>query len=237
MYKVNDIVVYRRDVCKIIGKHRSDFTGEMCYEMVPYMVQDGSIKMLVPVSNRGGHLRDLITKEEVDALIKEAAGIKALANKPANMKSQYANLLKGDDINDLICIIKTSYGRNKARMEQHKKLASIDDEYLQKAEKYLYDEISVALGMDYEEAKEYFEKAVDKEVKKQKAAKKRQAAAKKKAAEKAKASKPKTTKKDSKKTKKDTKKDTKKTKKTTTKKDTKKDTKKKTTKTKAKKKK
>lgn len=162
MYKVNDIVVYRRDVCKIVGKHRSDFTGEMCYDLVPYMKQDGSVKMQVPVSNKAGNLRDLITEEEIRELIISAPDIQTLENKPANMKSQYAALLKGNDIADLICIIKTSCGRNKARMEQHKKLASIDDEYLQKAEKYLYEEISVALGKTYEDAKAYFEEEVAK---------------------------------------------------------------------------
>ena len=162
MYKVNDIVVYRRDVCKVVGKHRSDFTGEMCYDLVPYMNQDGSIKMQVPVSNKAGNLRDLITREEIDQLIKDAPDIRTLENKPANMKSQYAALLKGNDISDLICIIKTSYGRNKARMEQHKKLANIDDEYLQKAEKYLYEEVAVAMDMSFEEAKKYFEDEVEK---------------------------------------------------------------------------
>lgn len=162
MYKVNDIVVYRRDVCKIVGKHRSDFTGEMCYDLVPYLKQDGSVKMQVPVSNKAGNLRDLITEDEIRELIISAPDIRTLENKPANMKSQYAALLKGNDIQDLICIIKTSYGRNKARMEQHKKLASIDDEYLQKAENYLYQEISVALGKTYEEAKAYFEDEVAK---------------------------------------------------------------------------
>ena len=162
MYKVNDIVVYRRDVCKIIGKHRSDFTGEQCYILVPYEKQDGSVKMQVPVSNRGGHLRNLITREEIDRLIAEAPDIQQLENKPANMKSQYASLLKTDNLTDLICIIKTSYNRNRLRREQNKKMASVDDEYLQKAEKYLYAKIAGALGLSYDESKEFFENEVKK---------------------------------------------------------------------------
>ena len=70
MYKVNDIVVYRRDVCKVVGKHRSDFIGEMCYDLVPYRNQDGSVKMQVPISNKAGNLRDLITEEQIQQLIK-----------------------------------------------------------------------------------------------------------------------------------------------------------------------
>lgn len=166
MYKINDVVVYRRDVCKVVGKQRSDFTGEKCYVLVPYYKDDGSIKMQVPMSNKGGHLRDLVTKEEIRKLIKETPDIELLESKPANMKSQYANLIKSDSLQDLVCIIKTSYSRNKERMDQHKKLASIDDEYLQKAEEYLYNELAVALGMSFEEAKDYFSKEVAKYKKK-----------------------------------------------------------------------
>ena len=58
--------------------------------------------------------------------------------------------------------MKTSYGRNKVRLDQNKKSASVDEEYLQKAEKYLFEEMAVALGKSVEEAKKYFEKAVAK---------------------------------------------------------------------------
>ena len=58
--------------------------------------------------------------------------------------------------------MKTSYGRNKVRQDQNKKAASVDDEYLKKAEKYLFEEMSVALGKSVEDAKKYFEKAVAK---------------------------------------------------------------------------
>ena len=141
MYKINDVVVYKRDVCRVVGREKSGFTGEKCYILVPYHNTDGSTRM---------------------ELIKETPELELLTNKPANMKSQYANLLKTNEITDLIRIIKTSYERNRIRMEQHKKAASVDDEYLQKAEGYLYNELSVVLGMSFEEAKEYFTEEVSK---------------------------------------------------------------------------
>lgn len=162
MYKVNDIVMYKREVCRIVGKERSAFSGEKCYILVPYHTTDGSTRMQVPISNKAGHIRDLITKEEITELIKETPNIETLENKTANMKSQYANLLKTDSISDLVCIIKTSYLRNKARLDAHKKAASVDDEYLQKAEEYLFNELSVVLGMSYDEAKVYFNDEVNK---------------------------------------------------------------------------
>ena len=72
------------------------------------------------------------------------------------MKSQYANLLKTNEITDLIRIIKTSYERNRIRMEQHKKAASVDDEYLQKCRRLWYNELSVVLGMSFGRVKRIF---------------------------------------------------------------------------------
>ncbi len=162
LYKKGDLVVYRRDVCKVVRIAKSDFTGEKCYILVPYNQQDGSVKMQVPVSNRGGHLRDLVTEEQIRDLIAGTPDLEVLENKPANMKSQYSALMKGDSLEELVRIIKTSYARNEERIANHKRLASIDDEYLQKAEKYLYDEIAISLGMSFDESKAYFETEVEK---------------------------------------------------------------------------
>ncbi len=161
-FKRGDYVVFRRDVCKVIRIAKSDMTGENCYILVPYKQQDGSVKIQVPVSNRGGHLRSLISKEDIYALIANTPNIQTLENKPANMKSQYAALLKSDSLEDLICIIKTGYARNEERLANHKKLASVDEEYMKKAERYLYDEISVALGLSFDESKVFFETEVQK---------------------------------------------------------------------------
>lgn len=162
-YKKGDIVVFRRDVCKVVNIAKSDFTGEKCYVMVPYLKQDGSVKMQVPVSNKAGHLRDLSTKEEILGLIKMVNDVETIESKPANMKSQYAALLKTDDIKDLICIMKTTYIRNRERMLNNKKPASVDHEYFEKAEYYLFNEIAVVLDMSYDEAKAYFTSEVEKQ--------------------------------------------------------------------------
>lgn len=156
MYKINDLVVYRRNVCKVIAKKRSDFTGELCYVLEPYENTDYGCRVQVPVSNKAGHLRSVVTKDEVDELCKKSVEIEPLESKPANMKSKYQAKMKGDDLEDLVCIIKTSSQRNQERMKNNKKLAAVDGEFLQKAEDYLYSELSVALEMPKEQTKEYF---------------------------------------------------------------------------------
>lgn len=162
MYDINDIVVYRRSVCRVVGRHEDASSGEQCYLLVPYANKDNSVIMQVPVANRGGHLRNLMTREQVEQLIAETPEINVLESKPANMKSLYATLLKGDDIADLVRIIKTSYARNQKRYENHKRAAAVDSEYLERAEKYLFTELSVVLGMGYDESRDYFNSEVEK---------------------------------------------------------------------------
>ena len=101
LYKVKDIVVYRRDVCRITGKKTQWlYGGNNAIFFEPYFPTSGSVSIQVPVSNKAGHLRDLITKEEIDQLIIDTPDLETLESKPANMKSQYASLLKGNDISD-----------------------------------------------------------------------------------------------------------------------------------------
>ena len=143
------------------GKEASDFTKEKCYVLVPFANPDGSVKMQVPISDKGGHLRDMITKEEIQDLIEAIKNQDPVESKTSNLKSQYSNLLNSDSLEDLVRIIKTSYQRNQQRIAQNKRTASIDDEYLHKAEKYLFNEIAASLNISYEEAGQYFKEQVN----------------------------------------------------------------------------
>lgn len=156
-YMRGDIVMYKRDVCRVVRIGVSEYTQEECYILVPLTQPDGSIKMQVPVSNVAGHLRDLMKPEEIMALIQEVPSIETLASKPANMKSQYLNLMHSNDVRDLIRIIKTSRKRNQDRIANKKRPASVDDEFLRKAEACLFNEIAASMQMSFEESKEFFE--------------------------------------------------------------------------------
>ena len=63
---------------------------------------------------------------------------------------------------DLIKIIKTTYLRNKERIDNNKKTTDKDNHYFNQAELYLYNEFSVVLNLTYDETKEYVLNAVNK---------------------------------------------------------------------------
>ena len=62
---------------------------------------------------------------------------------------------------DLVKIIKTTYLRNQLRILNNKKISEKDDEYLKRAEKYLYEEIGVVLNISFEQTKEYVIKKIN----------------------------------------------------------------------------
>lgn len=74
----------------------------------------------------------------------------------------YINLMKTNKHEDLIKIIKTTYLRNKERLDTGKKIGDKDETFFKQAEKYLYNELSYALGLSYEECKNYIIECLNK---------------------------------------------------------------------------
>ena len=96
-----------------------------------------------------------LTKKEVEDIIKTIPNIKPIISTDRLIENEYRNLLNTNKHEDLIKIIKTTYLRNKERLDNNKKIGGKDDEYFKQAEKYLYSEFSIVLGMSYDETRKY----------------------------------------------------------------------------------
>lgn len=153
MYKKDDYVVYKRDVCKVNGVIPKKFNNMDYYSLSP--VLDESLKIDVPVDNKLGLMRSLITKKELDDIINKIPNIKPLSTTDKQIENEYKKLMNTASHEDLIKIIKTTYLRNKERLDSNKKIGDKDNSYFELAEKYLYTEFMIVLGINFEEAKEY----------------------------------------------------------------------------------
>lgn len=151
MYKVNDYVVYKKDVCKITNIKEKK--GELYYNLVP--VSDSSLKIDLPVNNEQVFIRSLINKNEVDKIIKQMPEIEVLTSTNNMLENNYKELLRDGSFQSLVKIIKTAYLRNKEREENNKKKSDRDEYYLGLAEKYLYTEFSIVLGLSLDETRDY----------------------------------------------------------------------------------
>lgn len=149
MYQNNEMIVYKKDVCKITDI--KEINNLKYYILNP--INDTSLKIQVPIDNKD--IRNLISKDEVNKIIKKMPSIEIIKNNNKLLENEYKNLLKEGSFESLIKIIKTAYLRNKERLDNNKKKQEKDDYYLELAEKYLYTEFSVVLNKNINEMKDY----------------------------------------------------------------------------------
>ena len=113
-----------------------------------------------------GYLRDIISKNDAEKLINNIPNINPLEQiDDKYIERTYKELLYNGTHEDLIKIIKTTYLRNDDRKNKNKKVSEKDNDYFNKAEKYLYNELSIALSMSFDETKDYIIKKVQELIK------------------------------------------------------------------------
>ncbi|MBE6153989.1 MAG: hypothetical protein E7163_00220 [Firmicutes bacterium] len=161
MYKKDDYVVYKHDVCKIKDVKENRLMGNTYYVMTP--IDDDTLIIDIPIENRMGFLRDVISSEDAEKLINKISKIQPLDNiNDKNIEMKYKELLNAGGHENLIKIIKTTYLRNEDRINNKKKISEKDNTFFKLAEKYLYNELSVALNKSVEEVKKYITEKVSK---------------------------------------------------------------------------
>lgn len=151
MFKVGDYVVYRKDVCVVNEINEKLYRDKGYYQLIP--VNDESLKLDVPVSNN--NIRSLISRDDINEIINSIPDIDVLEDNDKYIENEYKNLMLSGSHRDLIKIIKTTYLRNKKRLDNKKKVTDKDNNYFHMAEKYLYTEFSIVLGLSYEDTKKY----------------------------------------------------------------------------------
>ena len=153
MFKVDEYVVYKNNVCKV----KEVNTKNGYYTLAP--IEDESLIIKVLIDNNKS-LRKLISKKELEKIISEIPNIPLIEDNDRLIENDYKELMRSGTYEDYVKIIKTTYLRNKQRLEANKKVGDKDKHYLQEAEKSLYDEFAVVLGKTFEETKKYVEDAV-----------------------------------------------------------------------------
>ena len=150
MYKINDYVIYKREVCVV--KDLKKINNQDYYTLENK--EDTSLKISIPVSQETQLLRHLATFDEISNTLDHINEILTLDINERNLEEQYKLLLQGTTIENLIKIIKTAYIRNEIRKNNHKHLSDTDTSYQELAEQFLFNEIAYAMNISYDAAKE-----------------------------------------------------------------------------------
>lgn len=159
MFNVGEYVVYKREVCIIkeikIGKNDIEY-----YILIP--VSDDTLKIDIPVDFASKTVKKLIDRKGAIDLIEKIPEIDVLNLDTKLLEVEYKKLLSDETHESLIKIIKTTYLRNKERIDTKRKVSDKDYYYFTLAEKYLYNELSVVLDKSYNDTKEFIINEVEK---------------------------------------------------------------------------
>lgn len=160
MFKVNDIVVSKHDICKITEIIKDFAQDEDYYTLAP--LDNDSLTIHAPVSNKMGLLRSIITKQDAKDLIQKIPEIKIVKLTDRTLEHEYNSLVNSGKREDLVRVIKTTYLHKIEGMDNGLKMSQKEKSYFALAERLLYSELSVALNKPYSEMKEYIVDIVSK---------------------------------------------------------------------------
>lgn len=158
MFQKNDYVVYGYNgVCTVKDIGPLDIPGvpkeRVYYTLVPYYTKDSQI--FVPADSSKVVLRPVISKDEFLQLMEEIPSIDVLwVDEEKQRDFLYKETLRKCNCRELIQIIKTVEQRRLERIAKGKKMTSTDEKYFHLAEKNLYEEGAIALGIEPAQVKE-----------------------------------------------------------------------------------
>lgn len=93
-------------------------------------------------------------------MISKIPTIEIIQSEDREIEYVYKRLLEEGTLENLIKVIKTTYMRNQERLSQNKRIGERDEVYFERAEKRLYNELSVSLNLTFDQTKQYVINAV-----------------------------------------------------------------------------
>ena len=159
MYQVNDSVMYgTHGVCEVTAVGRLSMSvadrKKKYYTLRPVYQKDSLV--YVPVDHVKLPMRLVLSKQEAKELVEEIPSLETIwIPNEKEREDQYKEAVHSGDCRELVRMIKTIYLRQKARIEDGKKVAAVDERYFQQAENLLYGELAYALEMDISRIGDY----------------------------------------------------------------------------------
>ena len=156
MFNIGDNVMYKSaGVCLVREITKIDKSGRDYYVLQPYF---GSETIYAPVDTKV-FMRACLTADEARELILK---IPQIETEPCNdknfltMREHYNKSISSNETKDLIQLIKGIYEKG-----CRKKLGTVDERYMKRAEDLLYGELAIALGISRDDVIDYIRKTLE----------------------------------------------------------------------------
>lgn len=162
MYNKGDFVVKAvNGICEIIEIAAMNLSGEekVYYVLIP--MNEKTTKVFVPADTAEQKIRPVMKKEDAWNLIKEINTIKeVLVENEREREKIYKEAINSCDPQRLVSILKGLYFRRKKRLEDGRKITTVDERYFKLAENLLYNELAFALGVHKSEIEKILEENI-----------------------------------------------------------------------------
>lgn len=165
MFEKGEFIIYGSSgVCQVeeIGPMEMSGAkeGKLYYTLLP--VYTNGSKIFTPVDNTKIVMRKIMTKQEAKDAVIEIPEIEPLWIEDEKKREElYKETLHACTFEGYIKVIKTLFLRQQSRIENGKRLATIDERYLKMAEDSLYGELAVSLAMDKEDVVDYITEQIE----------------------------------------------------------------------------
>lgn len=168
MYQTGDFVMYgNTGVCRVEEIGYPDAASDqetLYYKLSP--VYDTAV-IYTPVDTRA-FMRPVMSRQAAEQLIDRIPDIpdNLCDNHDIRMLGeQYRACLNTHRNEDLVRLIKSVYQKNRRSVKAGRHMGQTDQQYMKRAEKMLYGELAVVLGMEYDEIQPYIHRRVEKKKK------------------------------------------------------------------------
>ena len=155
MFKVNDLIQYGADgVCRISDITEREFRGQKVTYYVLNPVFNDRSTLYVPANNETlvSRMRYALSADEITSIIKDDSLVDLpWIENESERKLRYKEIIHGGDSVQLVRVVKTLYSHQQAQKAAGKKMHMCDERLFHDAERVLYDEYAVALGISPDE--------------------------------------------------------------------------------------
>ncbi len=159
MFQANEYVFYESGgICRISDIQTAPLDN-MPADRRYYVVQsvhDSNGVMYIPVDSDRVFLRRLLNREEAQALLDRIPHIPTIEEPNSKqLRAKYLEAMRTHQPIEWVRIIKTVHRRENAQSDRPFRLSETERSLAENAKRYLYTELSLALGLPVEEMESY----------------------------------------------------------------------------------
>lgn len=167
MLEVNEYVVYGHNgVCYVEDCRIEKFGGEARRYYILKPVSNEDSTLYVPVDNDElmEKMKDILTKKEIMSIIHSLPEDELeWIDESKDRSAGYDEIFAKGSRRELLLMIKAIYKKKKERKAEGKKLWTMDDNAMKKAEQLVYEEFSTVLGIEPDQVVQFIRDEIDRD--------------------------------------------------------------------------